>query len=978
MRAAAAACAAALMVSLAARPALALNPAKTLGQCSLQKWDAKDGLPGTAVRAIAQGPDGALWVALLGGVVRYDGARFVALQAPPELQPALVDINKILPARDGTIWLGASYREPLRFLGGVLRAFGPETAYPTGAIPSAWAEDASGAIWMATPRGLFRFAGGRFAPHPVKALDTGENAQLETDAAGSMWHGTAKGLFSMGGQAAIAHPQVGPGPVTAVHRDRRGVLWVATAGRLQGIEHPDTVTLTAADGLPAGPVGQIADDQDGNLWLATPAGLVRVREGRARVFTTADGLPDNDVTAVFVDREGSLWIGTRTAGIVQATDRTLDTGPLPPALEGIDVPSVCQADDGAIWFGTRGRGAVRWKDGASARFTSADGLPGDVVYAIAPGGDGELWLGTPNGLGRWHAGRASDPGLWNRPVRALYRSSGGTIWIGGDGQLGRLTGGQVEVLGQDRGMPPGQVRAMAEDPQGNLWVSAIGGLVRWQPSAGRLLRATPIEGRKSGFVRSMLADRAGAFWLTTTAAGLVRLQDGVARSFDATAGLDVGLLYQLLEDDAGDLWIGTNRSVVRVSRASLEAVADGRRSGVEVISFDATDRGAGVVAETIRQPAAWKARDGRLWFVSRRGVVSIDPKRVRPNVAPPHPVIEAVLVDGRRLSPAAGDPFPARTRQIELQFTGIALLQPSRVRFRHRLEGVDPDWVGDGARRSVVYTGLSPGSYRFQLQASNSDGLWSERAATLAFSVATPFHRRSWFWLACLAGLLPIGLWLHRGRVARLRAQYLGMLTERARVARELHDTLLQGLTAVTMQVNAARSRLPPQAESAQRDLAQIQESVTRCLEESRQAVRGLREPDFPADDLGPALRRLAERLRGPSQIACSVSVEGTPRPLPHAVKDELYRVGQEAITNAFKHAAATRIEAHLRYGAGAVTIEVRDDGRGFDPAAPAAADDDRHFGLLGIRERVARIGGTLTIRSSPGAGTTIEVAVDC
>jgi signal transduction histidine kinase len=357
-------------------------------------------------------------------------------------------------------------------------------------------------------------------------------------------------------------------------------------------------------------------------------------------------------------------------------------------------------------------------------------------------------------------------------------------------------------------------------------------------------------------------------------------------------------------------------------------------------------------------------------------VVSVDPGRVRSNGAPPHPVIEAVLVDGRRMPLVAAEPFPAGTRQIELQFSGIALLQPNRVRFRHRLEGVDADWVPDGARRSVSYTGLGPGSYRFSLQASNSDGLWGERAATLAFSVATPFHRRSWFWLACLAGLFPIALWLHHGRVARLRAQYLGMLTERARVARELHDTLLQGLTAVTMQVNAARNRLPPQAESSQRDLAEIQESVTRCLTESRQAVRGLREPEFPDDDLGPALRRLAERLRGPSRIACSVSVEGTPRPLPHAVKDELYRVGQEAITNAFKHAAATRIETHLRYDAGGVAISVRDDGRGFDPEAPA--DGDRHFGLLGIRERVARIGGTLTIHSAPDAGTSIEVAVDC
>jgi signal transduction histidine kinase/ligand-binding sensor domain-containing protein len=967
VRAAAVPCATALLACLTPLPALALSPDKGLAQCSLQRWDAKNGLPSAAVRAIAQGADGALWVATLGGVVRYDGVRFAAIPSPPPPQPALMDVNKILVTRDGAVWLGSPFREPVRILGGSVQAFGPGTALPAGAIPSAWVEDSGGQLWMATPRGLFRFDGARFQP---AAGGSGTTTRLESDTAGAVWQGTTEGLFLADGATAVADPRV-KSAVTALHRDRRGVLWVATPGRLLGLERTGIVSLAAADGLPAAPIAEIDDDEDGNLWLGTPAGLVRVRAGRARLFTVADGLPDNDVTSVLVDREGSLWIGTRTGGIVQATDRTLDTVGLPAALDGIEVPSVCQDDEGAMWFGTRGRGAVRWKDGASVRYTSADGLPGDVIYAVTPGRPGEVWLGTPNGLAHWQAGRATRSSLWERPVRALYRAPGGTLWIGGDGELGRLAGGTVEVIGKDRGMLGGQVRAMAEDPRGNLWVSAVGGLVRLQEASGRLVRVAPLEGKRAGFVRSMLADRAGRFWLTTTRIGLVRLQDGAGRFFDAGVGLDAGLLYQMLEDDAGDIWMGSNRSVVRVSGSSLDAVAAGRRSSVEVTSFDATDRGAGVVAETIRQPAAWKARDGRLWFATKSGVVSIDPKRVRPNVVPPHPVIEAVLVDGRPVATSAPASLAAGTRQLEFQYAGIALLQPNKVRYRYRLEGLDPDWVQAGDRRSARYAGVPPGSYRFQLQASNSDGLWSERATAFAFTVATPLHRQYWFWLVCLTGLLPALLLLHRIRVARLRAQYLGMLTERARVARELHDTLLQGLTAVTMQVNAARSRLPAQAQGAQRDLAEIQESVARCLSESRRAVRGLREPEAAADDLGPALSRLAERLQGPSAVACEVAVEGTPRPLPHAVKDELYRVGQEAITNAFKHAGATRIEARLRYDAGQVVMTITDDGRGFAPQEGAPGE---HFGLVGIRERVARIGATLDIRSAPGAGTVVEV----
>lgn len=978
MRAPVACCALALVASLDPAPAVALATDKSLRQCSLQKWDAKNGLPGTSVRAIAQGSDGALWVATLGGVARYDGTRFVALQGPAELQPMLVDINKILAARDGTIWLGSTYREPLRWIGGALAPLPAATGFP-GGVPSAWVEDGRGALWLAAPRGLFRFAGGRFTAHPGAAGERAPTTQLETDAAGALWRGTPAGLFLAGGHGTTPDPRASEGPVTALHRDRRGVLWVATAGRLVAIGRTRTVTLTAADGLPAGPIADLDDDEDGNLWLATPQGLGRVHQGRVQRFTVADGLPDDDVTAVLVDREGTLWIGTRSAGIVQATDRTLDTGGLPAILDGVDVPSVCQDDEGAMWFATRGRGAVRWKDGVAARYTTAEGLPHDTVYAVVPGAPGEVWLGTVAGLGRWRAGRVSDPGLWNRPVRALYRAPGGTIWIGGDGELGRLAEGSVAVMGKEQGMLPGQVRAMAEDPQGELWVSAIGGLVRRSPDGDRLVRAIPIEGRRSGFVRSMLSDGEGGFWMATTRAGLVHRKGGAGWAFDAAAGLDVGLLYQLLEDDAGDFWLATNRSVARVSRASLDAVAAGQRSSVELTSFDATDRGAGVVAETIRQPAAWKARDGRLWFVTQRGVVTVDPKRVRANPVPPHPMIEAVVVDGRTVTPPAASSgparFPAGTRQVEFQYVGIALLQPSKVRYRYQLEGVDAGWVQAGARRSATYAGLSPGSYRFQLSASNSDGVWSERSTTFAFAVATPFHRQYWFWLLCAAAMLPAFYWVHRGRVARLRAQYVGMLTERARVARELHDTLLQGLTAVTMEVNAARGRLPSQAEAAQRDLAAIQDSIARCLRESRQAVSGLREPESRPDDLGPALSRLAGRLGGSSAVSCTVTVEGTSRPLPHALQDEIYRVGQEAITNALKHARATRIAARLCYAADSVSLTVADDGVGFDPERVATPAGE-HFGLLGMRERVARIGGTLTIRSAPGAGTLVEVVV--
>jgi signal transduction histidine kinase len=355
-------------------------------------------------------------------------------------------------------------------------------------------------------------------------------------------------------------------------------------------------------------------------------------------------------------------------------------------------------------------------------------------------------------------------------------------------------------------------------------------------------------------------------------------------------------------------------------------------------------------------------------------VVNVDPGRVRSNAVVPRPVIQSVLADGHDVLATPAIALPADTRRIEIQYGAVALLQPDRVRHRYRLEGADATWVQAGALRTARYASLPAGSYRFRLQASNNDGLWDEGEAVFPFTVAAPFHRQLWFYLLCASGLLPVALLVHRGRVMRLRAQYLATFTERARVARELHDTLLQGLTAISMQLGALRGRLSSGPPGPPQELAQIQDAVSRCLQETRQAVRGLREQER-TDHLGPALARLGQRLRGTSAVAFDLAVQGTPARLSHAVADQLYRIGQEAITNAFKHAQASKIEVRLVYQPGAVALTVADDGRGFDADRPSA-DAGEHFGLVGLRERVQQIAASLSIRAGAGGGTIVEVVV--
>jgi signal transduction histidine kinase len=393
---------------------------------------------------------------------------------------------------------------------------------------------------------------------------------------------------------------------------------------------------------------------------------------------------------------------------------------------------------------------------------------------------------------------------------------------------------------------------------------------------------------------------------------------------------------------------------------------------VQTVAFESTDRRAGVVTERVRQPSAWKGRDGRLWFITDQGAVVIDPRAVRANTVAPVVELESAIMDGRGGALDQEVRFPAGSGRLVLQYGAVSLLQPGRIRYRHRLEGVDREWVEAGAARAATYAGLRPGSYRFAVQASNSDGMWNERGASFAFVLAAPFYRSTWFFAAC--GLAGLGLAVagYRVRMARLRAQYVLLFAERTRMARELHDTLLQGLTATALQLSGMRAEGRDLPESTQKDLALLQETIGRCLQETRQAVWGLRERGGGGpEDLGASLERMLQRLCAPRGVKGTFRREGTAAPLAHPVEDELFRIAQEAVSNALQHAGARSIEVRLCYDGRTVTLSISDDGGGFDPAAPAPHG---HFGLTGMRERATRAGAKLEVTSGPGTTITVRI----
>ncbi len=975
----------ALLAAVWSRPALALDPDKSLAHCAKETWRVRDGLPGGWVRAIGQSDDGYLWIGAQGGLARYDGVQLVSLASEPALRRAS-DVVGILPGKGGVLWVLPAFGPPICARAGTLFAcLPPSPLLPENLRLEAALIEPDGSVWLASRHELLHHARGstrlvaRFADFGWRRVEA-----LVRDGSGRLWLGTNIGLFVMEGEGIRASEPAGAlaASVDAMARSSSGTVWAAGGGRLVRVDpgQPPVTVAGAEAWLAQGveTVGAMLADAQGSLWIGTREGLVRHRQGSFVRYGRADGLPDPEIASLFEDREGSLWVGMRLGGLVQFTDRTLDTQQGPPELWGKRVETVAEAsvgdDAGALWLGTADA-LWRWKDGVTRKFGTADGLVSARVLSVLPVADGTVWVGTDRGLHPLRKGRVEPALFTGTPVFSLAEDRSGRLWVGGEGRLGhvdRTATGFAYTRVPNGPAPVWEMnRAMAEDDQGLVWVASIGGLARVHQ--GQVVRAKSL-GDDVPSARSIHRDQRGTLWFGTTG-GLLRRREGRFRLFGAAEGLWSEQLWQVLTDDVGFIWLANTRGIFRVAIQELDEVDRGLRRQVTPTWFDTSDRRQDLGVTIVRQPSAWRTRDGRLWFASDHGLVVIDPRRPHVNKRPPSVVIERALIDQRPAHVGRDNAFPPGPGNMEFGFTAITLIEPGKAQLRYRLEGFDREWVPAGNRRVAQYTNIPPGRYRFRVIGANADGVWNEAGATLDFRIAPHFYRTPWFFVLCGAGLVSLVVALYRARLGRLRREYLAAFAERSRVARELHDTLLQSMAAVGMHLGGVRRRLQGSDEAAARNLEQIENMVTTSLEETRRFVWDLREQALGNGDLGVALKRLAERITAGQAVVCQVEVVGTPAAVPNTLQGALFRIAQEAITNAVKHAEASCIVVHLHHRPGSLQLSITDDGKGFDPEAALGAAEG-HFGLVGMRERAQRI-GDLQVDSRPGEGTTIRVTVN-
>jgi ligand-binding sensor domain-containing protein/signal transduction histidine kinase len=984
----------ATIILLACCPyAFALNPSLDISQYAHKAWTIRDGYFQGLILAMAQTPDGYLWVGTESGLVRFDGVRTVPWQPPAGQNLLGSSIKSLLAARDGRLWIGtreglASWKD------------GKLTQYPrlAGGAFVEIIEDRKGTIWAS---GVVGIAGRLCAIQTGSARCYGEDGSLGQtanypyeDSKGNLWVAASpKGLWLREPGPPKFYPM--PERVGGLAEDDGGALLIATRGGMKRLVDDKLETYPLPHVAAPFQPTRLLRDRDGGLWIGTfDRGLIHVHQGRTDVFAQSNGLSGDVISNLFEDREGNIWVATAD-GLDRFRDFAVPTISARQGLSNATVLSVLAARDGSIWLGTQG-GVNAWKAGQVTIYRKGNSLlPDDAVESLFQDDRGRILVSTRSGVAYFENGKfvpiGKAPG---GRVISIAGDKAGNVWIsrGADQGLFHLRAdGSVEripwtKLGQKEG-----ATALSTDPvHGGLWLGFFyGGVVYFKDGEVRASFGSA-DGLGEGLVGDFQLDRDGTLWVPTQG-GLSRVKNGRVATLTTRNGLPCDAVHWMKEDDDHSVWMYTACGLVRIARRELDAWAADSRQTIHPTVFDGSEGVRSNSLGTGYTPSVAQSADGKIWFLPYDGVSVIDPRHLSFNKLPPPVHIEEITADRKKYEASSNLRLPALSRDLEIDYTALSFVAPEKVFFRVKLEGRDPDWKDAGTDRKAFYNDLPPRHYRFRVKACNNSGVWNEAGASFDFSIDPAYYQTAWFKASCMAAFLGLLWTLYRYRLHQIAQEFNARLeervAERTRIARDLHDTLLQSFHGLMFRFQAVRNMLPRRPEEAMQALDGALERTEEAIAEGRDAIQGLRASTVVTNELAQAVTALgaemSHEVASPDSANSPahgsprfhVVVEGPPRELHPILRDEVYAIAREAVRNAFRHAQAHDIEVEIRYSGSLLRLRIRDDGKGIDPAIVAEGRAG-HYGVPGMRERARRIGGKLDVWTASGAGAEVQLSI--
>jgi signal transduction histidine kinase/ligand-binding sensor domain-containing protein len=933
-------------------------------------WTASAGAP-AGIIGIAQTPDGWIWIGGRSGLYKFDGVHFHRTTGEEAALGTNVSAMGVLA--DGRLWVGYRYGGLTLREGGRMRHFSPDNAgLPTGGVWAA-ATDATGRLWLGTTAGLYYFDGRWRPAEATLGVPAGRVHAIALDRDGVLWIRCETGLFALPkGKSRFERKETLSGfGILVRHPD--GSLWtndqgldnvhlIANGDRGRPLEWKKSLKFTS-----------FLFDQEGYMWKATVEGLGVARAGDTRVHMATqltgikEGLSGNAVSVLFQDREQNVWVGTEN-GLDRFRKPRLRPIPLPAYQLMIAGPPIAGGPGGSAW--------------ADRFFIAA---PDAVPQRFAPESD--------------------------KTITALYRSPDGTVYGGGDTQLWTLGQTGLQAIPWPSGIPANTFAvALARDRAGALWVNfGLKTLYKW--ADGRWSRPQGLSGPESVSPMTISADSRGRIWVGFRRNQIALVTDDKVDFFGAADGLATDTVTQILPvnghtwvggenglshfdgkrfttvrgrgeesfpgimglviDREGTLWINGSTGISSITRTELQRALDEPGYPVRFRRIDYRDGLHGVAGTHYPAASAAISDNGTLWFATTGGVYTLTPETLPHNSLVPPVMITAMAYGGVDHVPMDGARLPAGTGTLRVDFTALSFQAPERMEFRYRLEGVDPDWRDSTGDRSAYYTNLGPGHYRFRVIASNNDGLWNTDGASVAFEIAPTVTQTLWFRALCVGAAVLVAWRLQvqwtRRAARRLAARMGERVAERERIARELHDTLLQSVQGLMMIFWSTAVRLAP------RDRAPLESALARASQvvaEGRDLVAGLRTTAVGDGDLAGALRRYGEPLAQDNGIDFALRIDGKERSLQAAAADEAFAVAREAMWNTVCHAHASTITVTLRYTTAALVVIVADDGKGIPAAVVAKLGRPSHWGIPGMYERARTLGAALELASESNAGT--------